>query len=107
MDERLFIGSNGFVCAIDPQSGVEVWRRRLQEGVLKATGHSDVSVIVRAGVVYAGSQGHLFALAAEDGSVLWHNEMKGLGYNDVSLAFEGVSIQYIQKVERQNGGSST
>lgn len=107
MKERLFIGSNGHVCAIDPQSGVEVWRRRLQEGVLTATGHSDVSVIARAGVVYAGSQGHLFALSADDGTILWHNEMRGLGYNDVALAFEGQSIQYIQKVERQNSSSST
>ena len=107
MEERLYIGTNGYVCAIDPQSGVELWRRRLQEGVLKATGHSDVSVIVRQSVVYAGSQGHLFALSAADGTILWHNEMKGLGYNDVSLAFEGQSIQYMQKIERQNSSSST
>jgi outer membrane protein assembly factor BamB len=92
------------VCAIEPQSGQEVWRARLQEGVFGATRSGDVSVIVKDGVVYAGSQGHLFALSAETGEVLWHNSLKGLRFNDISLAFEGHSVQFIQKtVERQNG----
>lgn len=106
MDETLYIGSNGHVCAIDPKSGTQLWRRRLQEGMLNATNSADVSVIVRAGVIYAGCQGHLFALGAGDGRILWHNEMPGLGYNDVSLALEGQSVQYLQKVERRDSSSS-
>jgi outer membrane protein assembly factor BamB len=107
MQDYLFIGSNGHVCAIDPGSGTEVWRTRLQEGVFTATRSQDVAVIVRDGKVYAGSQGHLFALAAASGEILWHNELEGLRFNDISLAFEGVSVQYLQKVvHRQNTGQT-
>src|SRR5262245_5885872 len=97
MKEHLYIGSNGHVCAIDPQSRTELWRTRLQKGVFSATRSEDVSIVVRDGVVYAGSQGHLFALSAETGAVLWHNALKGLRFNDISLAFEGQSVQFIQK----------
>ena len=105
MDQRLFIGSNGHVCAIDPGSGVELWRTRLQEGVMTATHAGDVSVLVKDGRVYAGCQGHLFALHADSGEVLWHNELRGLRFNDVSLAFEGQSVQYLQKTVHHNSGS--
>ena len=106
MNEHLFIGSNGNVCAIDPQTGNEVWRTRLQEGVFNATHLQDVSVLVRDRIVYAGCQGHLFALAADSGQVLWHNELKGLRFNDISLAFEGQSIQFLQKTVRSQNSSN-
>lgn len=107
MSNHLCIGSNGHVAAIDPATGKELWRTKLQQGMLKATNYADVSVIVREGAVYAGSQGHLFALDAATGQILWHNELPGLGHNDLSLAFDGVSIQYLQKVERQSSGTSS
>ena len=103
--QNLIIGSNGHVCAIDPGSGIEIWRTRLQEGMFKATIYQDVSVIVKDGIVYAGSQGHLFAIEAESGRILWQNGLKGLGYNDIALAFEGQSVQFIQKVERSHSSS--
>jgi outer membrane protein assembly factor BamB len=106
VNELLFIGSNGYVCAIDPESGKEVWRRALQKGVFNATTREDVSVLVRNGIVYAGSQGHLFALAADTGEILWHNSLSGLGFNDIALAFEGHSIQYLQKTRHTNTHSS-
>jgi len=104
MNNTLFIGSNGYVAAVDVMTGQERWRTKLQSGAFTATGHSDVSVIVRGGFVFAGSQGHLFCLDAESGGVVWHNELGGMGYNDVSLALENVSIQYLQKVERHSSG---
>ena len=30
----------------------------------------------------------------------------GMGYNDVSLAMQNVSVQFLQKVERSSSGSS-
>jgi outer membrane protein assembly factor BamB len=107
VQQNLIIGSNGNVCAIDPQSGTEVWRTRLQAGVFNATHREDVSVLVKDGVVYAGSNGHVFALSATNGDVLWHNELKGLGFNDISLAFEGQSIQYLQKTIRTQTNTNT
>jgi outer membrane protein assembly factor BamB len=106
MDERLFIGTNGHVCAIDARSGQEVWRTRLQEGIMSATTAADVSVLVRDGVIYAGSQGHLFALSSA-GEILWHNSLKGLNFNDISLAFEGQSVQFLQKTVRSSNSSSS
>jgi outer membrane protein assembly factor BamB len=107
VQENLIIGSNGCVCGIDPQSGVEVWRTRLQEGVFNATHREDVSVLVRDGIVYAGSNGHLFAMSAETGKILWHNELKGLRFNDISLAFQGHSVQYLQKTVQRNTGTNS
>lgn len=107
MQPNLILGSNGYVCAIDPQSGTELWRTRLQDALLGATRREDVSVLVRDGIVYAGSQGHVFALSATSGEILWHNELKGLGFNDVSLAFEGQSVQYVQKTIRTHKNTST
>jgi outer membrane protein assembly factor BamB len=107
MPLNLVIGSNGHVCAIDSRSGAEIWRTQLQEGLFGSTRSADVSVIVRDGVVYAGSQGHLFALSAENGEILWHNELEGLRFNDISLAFDGHSIQFLQKTIQRNSGTNS
>jgi hypothetical protein len=71
---------------------------------LSATTYEDVSVIVRDGVIYAGCNGHIFALSP-DGRILWHNPLKGVGYNDISMAFEGQSVQYIQKTVHHHSSS--
>ena len=41
------------------------------------------------------------------GSILWNNELSGMGYNDVSLAMQNVSVQFLQKVERSHSSSSS
>jgi outer membrane protein assembly factor BamB len=96
--EPLIIGSNGFVAAIDPATGQECWRTGLPLGMMGGTAACDVSVLVSDGRVLAGARGHLFGLAIEDGKILWQNDLKGMGYNDVSMAMEHISIQYLQKV---------
>ncbi len=98
----LFIGSNGFVSAIDPSSGRELWRTRLESGVFTSTGGADVSVLVRGELLFAGAAGHLFCLSSASGEILWKNELPGMGHNDISLTLEGVSVQYLQKVVRQH-----
>ena len=100
--EPLILGTNGFVVAIDPANGSVLWQTKLAEGFFSATSNSDVAVLVRAGMVFAGSAGHLFCIDAQSGKILWHNPLKGLGNNDVSLAIEGVSVQYLEKVERRS-----
>ncbi|HWQ91483.1 MAG TPA: PQQ-binding-like beta-propeller repeat protein [Clostridia bacterium] len=96
----LVIGSNGFVCAISPQTGEELWRTKLG-GFFSATNSEDMAVLVQGSSVFAGCAGHLFGISLETGEIVWHNELPGLGLNDLSLAMEGVSIQYLQKVEKQ------
>jgi outer membrane protein assembly factor BamB len=56
--------------------------------------------VVKDELVFAGSAGHLFCLSADTGQILWHNKLRGMGYNDISLAMENVSIQYLEKVVR-------
>lgn len=103
----LIVGSNGYVAAIDALTGSELWRTKLQSGLLGSTRYQDVSVLIRDGAVYAGSCGHLFCLSLADGEILWSNGLKGMGYNDISLAMDGISIQFLQKTERTASGNAS
>ncbi len=104
MQHPLVIGTNSHVAAIDPNSGQELWRTKIQSTTLGSG--SDVSVLVKDGFIFAGSNGRLICLDHASGNILWSNELKGLSYNDVSLAMEGVSVQFLQKVVHQNSSSS-
>ena len=95
----LYIGTNGHVAAIGVTDDEEFWRTKL--GGL-STGHQDVCVLEHGGKILAGCQGHLFCLDASTGDVLWHNDLKGLGYNDVTLAIAGKSIQYVSSHSRSS-----
>lgn len=98
----LIIGTNGYVASIDPATGATQWETSLDTGqFFNSTNYEDVSVLVHNGIVFAGVSGNLFALSAETGEILWHNSLKGLGNNDISLAVEGVSVQFVQKVVRR------
>jgi outer membrane protein assembly factor BamB len=94
--ELLYIGSNGHVAAIVPESGEEAWRTPLNAGSLfSTTTAADVTVLQHEGRVFAGCYGHLFCLDAATGRVLWQNGLKNMGYNDVTLAIGGKSIQFV------------
>src|SRR5688500_2976127 len=101
--DPLIVGTNGSVAAIDPSTGTVLWSTSLRTGELSAsTSYQDIAVLVRGGMVFAGGNGHLFCLEAQTGNILWHNPLKGLGHNDISLAMEGVAVQFLTKVERTN-----
>lgn len=102
MTERLYIGSNGNVAAVEIGTGTEIWRTKLKPGFLSATSYADVTVLDHGEKVFAGSNGHLFCLDANSGEILWHNELEGLGHNDVTLSIGGRSVQIITKVQRQS-----
>ncbi len=101
----LFIGCNGYVAAVNPNDGSEVWRTRLKPGMLSATSHEDVCILEHENRLYAGCGGHLFCLDATTGQVLWHNDLKGLGYNSVTLAMAGKSIQFLTRRMSARGTS--
>lgn len=42
-----------------------------------------------------GANGHLFCLDASTGKIRWHNPLKGMDWNDVSLSIEGKSIHIV------------
>ena len=102
MDSPLVIGSNGYVAAVDRQSGAEMWRADISGSMFSGPGRNDVTVLVADGAVFAGSYGHLICLDLQTGRELWRNELKGMGHDDVALALEGVSIQFLQKVVRRS-----
>ncbi|NOS72223.1 MAG: PQQ-binding-like beta-propeller repeat protein [Verrucomicrobia bacterium] len=105
--EPLIIGSNGYVSRIDVVTGQELWRTKLLSGLLGGSSCTDVSVLLREQFVFAGTHGHLFCLDLATGKILWKNELKGMGYNDVALAMEGVSIQFLTKVERSHSNTGS
>lgn len=91
----LYIGINGRVAAIDPQSGREAWHTELRPGFFSNTSGSDVCVLEHEGRVFAGCNGYVFALDGETGEILWQNELEGMGHNDVTLSIAGKSIQLV------------
>ena len=101
--EHLIIGTNGAVACIDAGTGKVRWKTALKTGsLLSSTSHEDVSVLQRGTIVFAGCSGHLFCIDADTGAILWHNSLDGFGHNDISLAMDGVSVQFLQKVQRQS-----
>jgi len=103
----LFIGCNGYVAAVNPYDGSEAWRTQLKPGVLSATSHGDVCILEHENRVYAGCGGHLFGLDAGSGQILWHNDLKGMGYNNVTLAMAGKSIQFATRRAQTQNASDT
>ena len=93
--DLLYIGTNGYVVALDPDDGDEVWRTKLDPGLVSHTRAEDVCVLVHEGRVFAGCNGHLFCLDAATGKRRWRNNLRGLGHNDVTLAIAGAAIQYV------------
>ncbi len=94
----LYIGINGRVAAIDPQTGSEVWRTELPSGgFFSSTQWSDVCVLEHEGRVFAGCHGYVLALDGATGEILWQNGLEGMGHNDVTLSIAGKSIQFVAK----------
>jgi outer membrane protein assembly factor BamB len=74
---------------LEADTGRVIWERSLAEisGATACDGQP-VSVRLVASTVVAGAMGHVFALAVEDGSVLWHVDRRGRGAGTTSLATE-------------------
>ncbi|MBL8843554.1 MAG: PQQ-binding-like beta-propeller repeat protein [Planctomycetes bacterium] len=81
LEQRLFVGTHGFVAALEQATGRELWRTSLPD-----TGYSIVTLLLEAGFLFAASGGHCFALDPESGAIAWHNELKGLGQGALCLA---------------------
>lgn len=64
-------------------------------------------MLVQGDVIYAGGFGHLFCLDAQNGRILWHNSLEGFGHNDISLAMDSISVQFLTKVVRSSSGHSS
>ena len=77
----LYVGTNGFVAALDPQTGEELWRTKLPRG-----GASTVTLLIKQTQLYAGCHGRVFCLDKRTGAVLWQNGLPKMGFQPVLLA---------------------
>ncbi|HWB28411.1 MAG TPA: PQQ-binding-like beta-propeller repeat protein [Chitinophagaceae bacterium] len=105
--EVIVAGCNGYVSAIRVSDGEEIWRTKLWASVFGGSRGLDVSVIINGPAIIAGCSGRVFALNAIDGKILWENDLKGIGYNEVSLAAQGTSTQFITRVEQHTNNNTT
>ena len=101
----IYGGTRGHVFAIDPTTGEERWRTKLSTGFFNAAYAQDVMVLVRDGIVIAGCNGHMWGLDAKGGDLLWHNALSGLGNGAVTMATDGVAIQYVHKHTHSSSNS--
>jgi outer membrane protein assembly factor BamB len=83
------VGHAGCVLLLEAATGRLIWELSLAEvpGGSACEGEP-VSVRLVNACVIAGAMGHVFALALEDGSVLWHVARRGRGAGATSLAIE-------------------
>lgn len=75
----LFVGIKSSVVALDDRTGTEIWRLKLRS--------SDyVTVLWDGEALFAANAGEIWRIDPERGTVLWHNELKGMGRGIVGLA---------------------
>ena len=75
----IFVGIKDAVVALDERTGAEVWRTELRSA-------SFVYVIFDGQSVYATNAGEVWRLDPQQGTIMWRNELKGLGRGFASLA---------------------
>lgn len=94
----LFIFSNGKVAAINKADGQIAWEVKLKDYLTNATVLMYGQISVEGDKIFVGSSGILLCLSTKDGALIWKNELKGWGYQFVSLAntTDNASIAAIQ-----------
>jgi outer membrane protein assembly factor BamB len=78
----VFVGTKDIVLALDEQTGEQVWRQAIP-------GHvpGGILTLFWDGVsLLAATGGEVSRLDPRTGAVLWHNDLKGLGWGVVAFA---------------------
>jgi outer membrane protein assembly factor BamB len=78
LTERLFIGISGSIVCLDPASGGEVWRQKLN-----SSGIATVAIVGDG--LYGAAAGELCRLDPLTGRILWRNKLPGLGLGVISF----------------------
>jgi len=81
VEDLLFVGTHGWVAALNKFTGREIWRVNLPK-----TGWSVVTLLHEDGVLFAACGGHVFAMNPTTGEVAWDNSLPGLGTSHLCLA---------------------
>jgi outer membrane protein assembly factor BamB len=85
----LFIFSRGRVAAIDKKTGEIIWEVKIKDYLNRNASFYYGQIVVEDNKVFVGTTGILLCLNAKDGSLIWKNELKGWGYQFVSMANAG------------------
>ena len=83
---KFYILSNGRVAAIDKKSGDIAWEVKLRQYTKAGVSFSVGQIVLEDDKLFIGVSGILFCLSAQDGSLIWKNDLKGWGYNFISMA---------------------
>jgi len=83
---NLFILSKGRVAAINKKNGEIVWEVKLSSYISNSVTYSIGQIHVEDNKIFVGVSGILLCLSTKDGSLIWKNELKGWGYQFVSMA---------------------
>lgn len=75
----IYIGIRNAVVALDDRSGTEIWRAELRS-------RDYVAVLFDGEALLAANAGEVWRLDPQTGSVMWHNELKGMGRGIASIA---------------------
>lgn len=82
----LFIFSNGRVAAIDKKTGNINWEIKIKEYLGSGMRYYYGQISVEDDKLFVASSGMLLCISAKDGSFIWKNELKGWGYQFISMA---------------------
>jgi outer membrane protein assembly factor BamB len=81
MNDRIYLGISKYVVCIDRRNGGEYWRTEIKRG-------DPVTLVVSGDLIIACAGGRLTGLTKIDGTVVWENDLPGLGYGRCIIATE-------------------
>lgn len=84
-NKSLYIFSNGRLAAINKKDGSIIWEINLKK-ILKYSGYNIGQLVEDGDRLYVGASGQIACLSAKDGALLWKNELKGWGFQFISIA---------------------
>jgi outer membrane protein assembly factor BamB len=85
-NNTIFIYSNGRVAALNSANGDIIWELKLKTYINTSVMQAVGSIQLEGDKLYVAVSGIIVCLKAKDGSLIWKNELKGWGYNFVSMA---------------------
>ncbi len=88
--KNLIVGSHGYVYAVDTSKFKAVW-----SADLSGAGYNPVDVVAHGGYIYAGCNGHAYAIEADHGNVKEHllvTSKVGVGDYSTRVATDGTTL---------------
>ena len=96
--EKIYIGSNGKLAAINPKNGEIIWQTKIA-----AAYNCDVSIVEKEDYLFVGCYGKIHGVNKQNGEILWTNELTGWGYANIGIANDNISIQHKSKMDTSSG----